>query len=340
MPVFHDFGNSPYSPSLVNNRQGIELEVDAQVPLRVGLGCAFKSMFIGGHGTCLPTVPIRCRQALTVHVRTADFGIVRFKHKIVWITGASSGIGEALALAFAREGARLVLSSRRPAELERVRAACARPESHLVVPLDLARTATLAAAVAEVERWGGPVDVLVNNGGVSQRSMAAETTAEVERALMEVNYFGQVALTKAVLPSMLARRGGHIVVVSSVMGYVGTPGRSSYAAAKHALHGYFDSLRAEVWRQGIKVTLACPGYVRTAVSANAFGADGQRHGVTDATHQRGIDPAKCARVIVDAVARGREEVAVGGPEVYAIYLKRWLPWLASRIIRQMKFVTK
>jgi short-subunit dehydrogenase len=302
LPVFCDFGNSPYSPSVVNKR----------------------------HPTGFDATRLRGRL----------YPAVRFNNKVVWITGASSGIGEALALAFAREGARLVLSSRRPAELERVRATCVRPESHLVAPLDLTKTETLAPALAEVERQCGAVDVLVNNGGVSQRAMAVATAGEVERALMEVNYFGPVALTKAVLPSMLARRAGHIVVVSSVMGYVGTPGRSSYAAAKHALHGYFDSLRAEVWRQGIKVTLACPGYVRTAVSANAFSADGQQHGVTDTTHERGIAPEKCARAIVNAVARGREEIAVGGPEVYAIYLKRWLPWLASRLIRRMKFVTK
>lgn len=265
---------------------------------------------------------------------------MRFNNKIVWITGASSGIGEALAHAFAAEGARLVLSSRRPDELERVRATCPRSEAHLIVPLDLTHPATFAAAVAAVEREAGRVGVLVNNGGVSQRALAMDTTAEVERALMEVNYFGQVALTKAVLPGMRARRSGHIVVVSSVMGYVGTPGRSSYAAAKHALHGYFDSLRAEVWRDGIKITLACPGYVKTAVSANALGGDGSKHGITDATHEHGIPAVKCARVIVNAVARGREEVAVGGPEVMAIYLKRWFPWLASRIIRRLKFVTK
>ncbi len=263
---------------------------------------------------------------------------MRFSNQVVWITGASSGIGEALAHAFAAEGARLVLSSRRPDELERVCAACPRPEEHRIVPLDLTQPGTFAAAVAEVERQCGRVDVLVNNGGVSQRALAMHTAPEIERALMEVNYFGQVALTKAVLPGMLARRFGHIVVVSSVMGYVGTPGRSSYAAAKHALHGYFDSLRAEVWREGIKVTLACPGYVKTSVSANALAGDGSRHGVNDATHQRGITPEKCARVIVNAVARGREEVAVGGPEVMAIYMKRWFPWLASRIIRRMTFV--
>jgi short-subunit dehydrogenase len=267
---------------------------------------------------------------------------MRFNNQVVWITGASSGIGEALALGFAREGARLILSSRRPAELERVRAACLQPESHLILPLDLTQGATFPDAVSEVLQRFGRVDVLVNNGGVSQRGLAIETALEVERALMEVNYFGAVGLTKAVLPHMLTRRGGHIVIVSSVMGYLGTPGRSTYAAAKHALHGYFDSLRAEVWREGIKVTLTCPGYVKTHVSANAFDAQGARHAVTDPTHERGIAPERCARAIIHAVARGREEATfgMGGPEVFAIYLKRWLPWLVSRVVRRMKFVTK
>lgn len=265
---------------------------------------------------------------------------MRFANQTVWITGASSGIGEALAHAFAREGARLVLSSRRRAELERVRASCEQPGAHLVLPFDLMQSDSFAAATAEVLRRYGQVDVLVNNGGVSQRALVAETAPEVERMLMEVDYFGTVALTKAVLPHMLARHAGHIVVVSSVMGYIGTPGRSSYAAAKHALHGYFDSLRAEVWRAGIKVTLACPGYVKTAVSANALDGRGGRHGRTDPTHQRGIPAEKCARVIVNAVARGREEVAVGGVEVFAIHLKRFAPWIASRIIRRMRFITQ
>jgi len=260
-----------------------------------------------------------------------------FAGRVVWITGASSGIGEALAHAFARAGARLVLSSRRPEELERVRRACARPEEHVVVPLDLARSATFPALVADVLARCGQVDVLVNNGGVSQRALAAEAALEVERALMEVNYFGPVALTKTVLPAMRARRAGHVVVVSSVMGYLGTPGRSTYAAAKHALHGYFDSLRAEVWREGIRVTLACPGYVQTAVSENALGPRGEKHGSTDGTHRRGIAPEKCAAAIVRGVARGQEEVHVGGLEVAGIYVKRLAPWLLSRIVRKMKF---
>lgn len=262
---------------------------------------------------------------------------MRFPNQVVWITGASSGIGEACALAFAREGARLVLSSRRPAELERVRRRCPRPDDHMVFPLDLARTDMFAAAVAEVLARVGRVDVLVNNAGVSQRAFVLDATEEVERAIMEVDYFGPVALTKAVLPAMRARREGHVVVVSSVMGYLGTPGRSTYAAAKHALHGYFDSLRAEVWSDNIKVTLVCPGYVKTAVSANALGPRGEKHAQTDATHQAGIAPEKCAAALLRGVARNREEVYVGGWEVAGIYVKRLAPWLLSRVVRRMKF---
>jgi dehydrogenase/reductase SDR family protein 7B len=265
---------------------------------------------------------------------------MRFAGKVVWITGASSGIGEALAHAFAREGANLILSSRRPSELQRVSSACVRPRDHLVLPLDLTQPDTFPAAVKGVLDHFGRIDVLVNNGGVSQRARAVDTTLEVERTLMEVDYFGPVALTKAVLPSMLTRHAGHVVVVSSVMGYVGTPGRSTYAAAKHALHGYFDSLRAEVWRAGIKVTLACPGYVKTSVSANALGPRGERHLVNDATHEHGIPAARCAGAILRAVARGREEVVVGGPEVAGIYIKRFAPWLFSRIVRRLSFTAK
>ncbi|MCF7689465.1 MAG: SDR family oxidoreductase [Cephaloticoccus sp.] len=263
-----------------------------------------------------------------------------FTDQVIWITGASSGIGEGLVHALDLAGARLVLSSRNVSALERVRAACTRPEAHRVVPLDLARAATFPAAVQQVLSHFGRIDILVNNGGISQRALAVEATKASERALMEVDYFGPVALTKAVLPAMRARQAGRVVVISSVMGYVGTPGRSSYAAAKHALHGYFDSLRAELWREKIKVTLVCPGYVQTAVSANAINANGEKYGRTDLTHQRGIPVERCVRAILRGIARDREEIAVGGFEVLGIYLKRFLPWLYSRVVRRMKFSTR
>lgn len=261
----------------------------------------------------------------------------RFAGKVIWVTGASSGIGEALAVGFAREGARLVLSSRRMDELERVRQGLPRPNEHFCLPLDLARSDTFPALTAQVLGKFGLVDILVNNGGVSQRALAADMQLDVERAMMEVNYFGTVALTKAVLPSMLARGAGQIAVISSVMGYVGVPGRSTYAASKHALHGYFNTLRAEVWQSGVKVTLVCPGYVRTNVSKNALGAHGEQHGKTDATHIRGITAERCAEATLRAIARGKEEISVGGAETWAIVLKRFLPGVFSRVIRRVKF---
>jgi len=253
----------------------------------------------------------------------------RFANKTVWITGASSGIGEALAIAWSREGASLVLSARNVAELERVHNACEAPERHRVVPLDLADTGAIEAAAKSV----GPVDIVVHSGGVSQRSLVAETPLSLDRRIMEVNYFGTVALTKAVLPSMLARKSGHIVPISSVIGYVGFPTRSAYAASKHALHGFFDTLRTENAKDGIRVTIVCPGFIRTKVSENALRADGSRHAKLDAPHAKAMLPERAAPKIIDAVARGKNEVYVGGMELSAILMQRLLPGLAARMLR-------
>lgn len=257
----------------------------------------------------------------------------RYRDQVVWITGASSGIGEALAVAWSREGARVVLSARNAAELERVRRTCAHPERHLVRPLDLAEESAIGPAAAGVLRELQRVDVLVHSGGVSQRSLVAETDLATDRAIMEVNYFGTVALTKAVLPSMLARKSGHLVPISSVIGHVGIPLRSAYAASKHALHGFFDALRAENEKDGIRVTLVCPGYIRTKVSENALRGDGSRYGRTDDTHQNAMLPEVAAPKIVDGVARGKHEVRVGGREIHGILLKRFLPALVARVVK-------
>ncbi len=253
---------------------------------------------------------------------------MRFRDKVVWVTGASSGIGEAVAMAFSREGAKLVLSSRNRSELERVRQAC-EGDGHRVVPLDLTHPDSFPTAVAEV----GHVDILVHCGGVSQRSLVADTDLATDRTIIDLNFFGTVALTKTVLPSMLARKSGHIVPISSVVGYVGTPLRSTYAASKHALRGFFDSLRAEVAKDGIAITIVCPGYVRTNVSRNALIGDGSAFGKMDRTHERAMRPEECARRIVDAVEKRKEELVVGGLETWAVPLKRFLPRLVSRMVR-------
>ena len=251
----------------------------------------------------------------------------------VWITGASSGIGEALAYDLSRRGARLVLSSRREDALHAVRDRCARPDEHLVQPLDLADTDSLHAAADRVLEQGGGVDVLVNNGGISQRSLARETDLSVVRRIMEVNFFGSVTLTQAVLPSMLARQSGHLVVVSSVVGTFGTPMRSAYAASKHALHGYFDSLRAEVHDEGVRVTLVCPGFVATSVGDHALTANGTPLGEVKDVQPVGIPPAECAVAIANAVEKEKDEVYVGGWEIAGVYLKRLSPALFNRLIR-------
>jgi short-subunit dehydrogenase len=258
---------------------------------------------------------------------------MRFENQIVWITGASSGIGEALAIAWSREGAMLVLSARNAAELERVRGLCANPARHLVRPLDLIDTAAIERVAAEVLETLGRVDVLVHSGGVSQRSLVADTELATDRRIMDINYFGTVALTKAVLPSMLARRSGHIVPITSVIGYVGVPLRSAYSASKHALHGFFETLRAETAKQGIAVTIVVPGYIKTNVSENALRGDGSRYGTTDDTHQRAMLPEDAAPKIIDAVAKKKPEMRVGGKEIHAVLLRRFLPNLLRRVMR-------
>jgi short-subunit dehydrogenase len=257
----------------------------------------------------------------------------RFLNQVVWITGASSGIGEALAVAWSREGARVVLSARNSAELERVSKACAHPERHLVKPLDLMDESAIAQAAADVLRELGQVDVLVHSGGVSQRSLVAETDLATDRAIMNLNYFGSIALTKAVLPSMLARKSGHLVPISSVIGHVGIPLRSAYAASKHALHGFFDALRAETEKDGIRVTIVCPGYIRTKVSENALRGDGSKYGQVDQTHANAMLPEDAAPRIIDGVAKNKLEVRVGGKEIFAIALKRFAPGLIARVLR-------
>lgn len=259
-----------------------------------------------------------------------------FRNKRVWITGASSGIGEALAYAMAAEGAHLILSARRVAELERVMQGCDAAASVQLVPLDLADHQSIPVIVTDVLKEQGKIDVLINNGGISQRSLALETSLEVDRKLMEVNYLGTVAITKAVLPSMLTHQVGHIVTITSLTGKFGTKLRSGYAASKHALHGFFDSLRAELGDTPIKITLVCPGFIRTNISKNAVTADGSAQGTMDEATDKGMAPEVLARKILRAIEAGREEANFGGKEVLAVYLKRFFPGFLSRLMRKAK----
>jgi dehydrogenase/reductase SDR family protein 7B len=259
---------------------------------------------------------------------------MKFTNKVIWITGASSGIGEALAYSFSAEGARLLLSSRRSEELERVKKNCAHPEAVVVLPLDLVDIPSLEGKAAEAVAAFGQVDIMIHNGGISQRSLVAETDLEVHRKVMELDYFSYVALTKALLPHFLERKAGHFVVVSSVMGKIGTPMRSAYAAAKHALHGFFDCLRAEVSPMNIKVTILTPGYIRTNIALNAMTKDGGKLGKVSGNIEGGLPAATAAVQIKKAMARGAYEAYIGklSGERVALWLNRLAPGLLIRIV--------
>jgi dehydrogenase/reductase SDR family member 7B len=236
----------------------------------------------------------------------------------------------------AAEGAHLILSARRIQELERVMDKCEAAASVQIVPLDLADHASIPTIVQEVLREQGKIDVLINNGGISQRALALDTTYEVDRKLMEVNYLGTVTLTKAVLPSMITHQLGHIVTITSLTGKFGTKLRSSYAASKHALHGFFDSLRAELGDTPILITLVCPGFVRTSISENALTGSGTAQGSMDDATDQGMAPEVLARKIIHAIEAEREEVYYGGKEVFAVYLKRFFPKYFSKMMRKAK----
>lgn len=261
---------------------------------------------------------------------------MNFNHKIIWITGASSGIGKSLALALSKHQTKLILSSRNEKELNMVKNACKYPEKVKILTLDLENYMSLSDKVKEALSLFGGVDMLFNNGGVSQRSLAKDTSMAVDKRLMDVNYLGTVALTKALLPHFIEKNSGHIVVITSIVGKIGTPLRSSYAASKHALHGFFDSLRAEIYHNNIKVTLACPGFVQTNVSLNALTANGTPQNKMDSATKNGLMPEVFSEKLLKAVRQEKQEVYIGGfKEKLAVYVKWLFPKLLSKMIRKM-----
>lgn len=255
---------------------------------------------------------------------------------VVWITGASSGIGKATALAWAGRNADIILSSRRRDALEAVVQEA--PESNRsrmhVIPLDLAEPELLAGIVQSVVEKFGQIHVVVHCGGISQRSLVMETDLAVDRRVMEIDYFGTVALTKAVLPQFVAQQFGHFAVVTSLMGLFSSPFRSGYCGAKHALHGFFESLRAEHHDDGIRVTMVCPGFIRTDISRNAMVGDGSPQGTMDEKTGQGLSPEVCATRMIRAIDRKRPLVLIGKSEILGAYLARFFPNLLRRIVRK------
>jgi len=258
-----------------------------------------------------------------------------YHNKVVWITGASSGIGEAMAREFANQGAILVLAARNVDKLRQLKESLPNAEIHTVISLDLTDLSNVSHTVSSVIDQIGRVEVLVNNAGISQRSLARETPIEVDRQIMEVNFFGAVGLTKALLPALRASKG-QIIVISSISGKFGFFLRSAYAASKHALHGFFESLALEEEANGISVTMVCPGKINTPISISALNAQGQQHSAMDHNQETGMPAEECARQIVLAARKNKPEVLIGNKEIIAVYLKRFVPSLFRKIIRKQK----
>lgn len=260
------------------------------------------------------------------------------KNKIVWVTGASSGIGEALVYLLNNKGAKLIISSRNREALYRVKQSCKNSIDVHVLPLDLEQTESLAEKTADALKIFGRIDILINCAGISQRALALDTNLNVAQKIMNINFWGPVAISGEIVPAMILAGGGHIVVVSSLVGKFGTRFRSAYSASKHALHGYFDSLRIETEGQNINTTIVCPGFIKTNLTFSALVADGSAQNKMDDAQQNGMLPDACALEILKAITAKKNEVYIGGKEKYAILIKRFFPGYFSKMIRKAKVV--
>ncbi|MEP7129130.1 MAG: SDR family oxidoreductase [Chitinophagales bacterium] len=249
-----------------------------------------------------------------------------FDEKIVWITGASSGIGEALAYELSRQGAKMILSARNENELNRVKSNCkTSAENIFVLPLDLTAPADIQTkATVALSKWN-VIDYLIHNAGIAARDLVERTDMLVIRTVMETNYFGPVALTKAVLPSMLKMHRGNFVVVSSLSAKFGVPKLAAYAGSKHALHGFFESLRVEVEKDGIGVSFVIPGFINTPILKKAVDGKGKMEGKNLSVNEQGMSTEECALRIVKAIKSGRRETLIGRSEKLSVFLHRFFP---------------
>jgi len=261
---------------------------------------------------------------------------MKLDQKNIWITGASSGIGEELAKQLSQKNYKIILSARRKEELERVKSHCKTPENITIIPFDLGNTDIMPSLVVQAIKAFGHIDILINNGGISQRSSIIETTIDVDRKLMEIDYLGTVALSKALLPHFIERQRGHYVTVSSLMGKFSSPLRSSYCGAKHALHGFFDALRLEHHKDHIKVTMICPGFVNTNVARNALTADGSKQGYQDDMTENGLNVTVFVRKMIRAIKNEKFEVYIGKFEKFGVFVKRLSPRLLHKLILRSK----
>jgi dehydrogenase/reductase SDR family member 7B len=262
---------------------------------------------------------------------------MNLKNKRIWITGASSGIGEALTMQLSGVAALLIISGRNEAALKSLAAKAANEYTRIeVLPFDLSNPEEVREAALSVISRFNEVDVLINSGGISQRSLFTESSIQLDRRIMEVNFFSQVLLTQLMVPGMVKQGSGHIVVTSSMVGKFGFPLRSAYAASKHALHGYFETIGLELHHKGIRTTVVCPGRIRTNISVNALTGSGNQYGTMDPGQDNGMSAERCAALYIKAIERNRWEAYIGRSEILMIWFKRYIPALFRKIAMKVR----
>ena len=257
-----------------------------------------------------------------------------FENRVAWVVGASSGIGAEIALQCNAAGGIVVLSARNEAKLKAVQSRLKFPEKSMILSLDLEDQTKFSEKTKTVIDAFGKIDFLYNNGGLSQRGEAASTALEIDRRIMEINYFGNIGLTKAVLPYMQKQKSGHIIVISSIAGKFGFYLRSAYAASKHALQGFYESVLLEEAKNNIFVTMAYPGKINTEISKSALNDQGEAHGKMDHNQETGMSAAVCVKKLLKAVTKRKKSILIGNKEIWAVYIKRFSPALFWRIIRK------
>lgn len=255
-----------------------------------------------------------------------------FKNKKIWITGASSGIGRALAIELSKHNAYLILSARSKDKLKETQSLLSDSEKSEIVILDMSNSTDIDKATNALLDNHGHIDILINNAGISQRSLTLDTEMEVYHRLMNINYFGVIQMSKILLPTMIAKGSGQIVTITSVNGKLGSYMKSGYAGSKHALHGFFDSLRAEIDGSGVDITLITPGYVQSNISVNALTKDGTPQKTMDPNTAKGIPAAIFAKRAVKQIAKGKAEIIIaGGIETLGLYMKRFWPGMLRKL---------
>ncbi|MBQ19344.1 MAG: short chain dehydrogenase [Flavobacteriales bacterium] len=257
-------------------------------------------------------------------------------NKVIWVTGASSGIGEALVYELAKRNCKLILSARREAELQRVKENTNLPDEQiLILPIDLEQFKNAQTWVDKVVEKFSTIDILINNGGISQKSLAMETIEAVEQKFWNINYFGNVALSKAVLPIMQQKKYGKVVVITSILGKFGLPQLSTYAATKHALYGFYESLRLELVKDNVSVLLAAPGFINTQVSVNAIDGEGNITNENSDAQLNGMKPDIFAKNLVNAIVKDKQHVYIGKKELLTIPFKTLFPKLFYKIMLKL-----